>query len=46
MPSLVGEELVYGSHVDLVRAGVVVSVSPWQPSQGDLLAQDWEVALP
>ncbi len=44
MPRLVGEDLTYSSHIDIVCVGADVHVSPWQPTQADLLAEDWDYA--
>jgi hypothetical protein len=41
-PELVGKEVDYHGHVDMMTAqGYVV---PWLCSQADLLAEDWEIA--
>lgn len=42
LPDLVGEELQYTAHIDVVNQGE--TVSPWVPSQTDVLATDWELA--
>lgn len=41
-PELVGETATYRPHIDARKADG--SIGPWNPSQEDVLADDWEVA--
>ena len=45
LPHLVGETMQYAAHIDRINAsGVAVWATPWQPTQDDLLAEDWDYA--
>jgi hypothetical protein len=38
-----GTEVTYRPHIDICTADGSISV--WQPSMGDVMAEDWEVVL-
>lgn len=38
----IGTGFAYGAHIDIWTVGDIVS--PWQPSQADMLADDWQIA--